>query len=236
MRAVSRQDLHAAAPGITARGYARGGSYARLTELICALAAGAPRPVRILDLASGASPLLAGVDPLRMNVHSFIRADRSADELALADGDRVRADAAHLPFADASFDLVACHLAFMLFDRPEQVVAELARVLAPGGEFLAILGGGPTARGGDALAWFADQLPSRPGRAALTEARWTHLFAGWTTSPWERWEVDLAGTLDEVAATLAANYERVDRAALRTAFPTDPIPCRAALYLARVRR
>jgi len=250
MRGVSRQPphaaLHASAPGIAARGYARGGSYARLGELVCALAAGAPRPLRILDLASGASPLLAGVN-LRMNVHSLIRVDRSLDELAhaaVADGgatgDRICADAAALPLAAASVDLVVCHLAFMLFADPAEVVAELARVLAPGGEFLAVLGGGPTADAAsarpNALAWFADQLPPRPGRAALTERRWLALFAGWRTSPWERWEVDLSGSLEEVTATLAANYEAVDTAALRAAFPRDPIPCRAALYLTRATR
>ena len=197
----------------TAAGYARGGSYAQLAALV-------PCDARTLDLACGGYPSSGlGVD---------------ASITALRDRPRaICADARALPFADGSFDVVTCHLAFMLFPDPPRVVAELARVLVPGGRFLAVLGGGPTAEGDDALAWFADRLPPRPGPAALTEARWAQLFAGWDTGPWERWALDLDGGLDEVAATLAANHPVVDRTALRDAFPTDPIRCRAAAYLAR---
>jgi SAM-dependent methyltransferase len=45
----------------------------------------------------------------------------------------VRADAAALPFEDGSFDAVTCHGALYLVDDAEAVIAEMARVLAPGG-------------------------------------------------------------------------------------------------------
>lgn len=199
--------------GMTAPGFARGGSYARLA----AHARG-----RTLDLACGDRRLgTIGLDAARAE---------------LAPGD-VCGDAHALPFADASFDTVLCHLAFMLFAEPARVVAELARVLRPGGAFVALLGGGPTAEGGDALAWFAARLPPRAGPAVLTEARWAQLFVGWRIAPWERVPLELSGTLDEVCATLAANDARFAHAAeLRAAFPRDPIPCRAVGWMATATR
>jgi SAM-dependent methyltransferase len=47
-----------------------------------------------------------------------------------------QADAMHLPFEDAAFDLVVCQFGVMFFpDRP-QAYAGIARVLRPGGAFL----------------------------------------------------------------------------------------------------
>lgn len=48
----------------------------------------------------------------------------------------VDGDAYALPFADASFDTVAASLVFCSLDRPAAALAELARVLRPGGIFL----------------------------------------------------------------------------------------------------
>jgi SAM-dependent methyltransferase len=45
----------------------------------------------------------------------------------------VRASATDLPFADASFDAVCCFAALYLIEEPLLAVAEIARVLAPGG-------------------------------------------------------------------------------------------------------
>lgn len=45
----------------------------------------------------------------------------------------VKGDAAHLPFPDASFDVVTCFEALSHFRRPEQALFEMARVCAPGG-------------------------------------------------------------------------------------------------------
>jgi ubiquinone/menaquinone biosynthesis C-methylase UbiE len=42
-------------------------------------------------------------------------------------------DAESLPFADHAFDLVTCRAAFHHFPRPGRVLAEMARVTAPGG-------------------------------------------------------------------------------------------------------
>lgn len=60
---------------------------------------------------------------------------RTADIRALA-WQVVDGDAYTLPFDDASFDTVTASLVFCSLDRPEAALAELARVLAPGGSFL----------------------------------------------------------------------------------------------------
>ncbi|MFP4248913.1 MAG: methyltransferase domain-containing protein [Armatimonadota bacterium] len=51
---------------------------------------------------------------------------------------RVTADARDLPFADASFDLVFFQNTLMWIDPLEDAVLEAARVLAPGGEIVAL--------------------------------------------------------------------------------------------------
>ena len=45
----------------------------------------------------------------------------------------VRGSATDLPFRDGSFDAVCCFAALYLIEEPERAVAEIARVLAPGG-------------------------------------------------------------------------------------------------------
>ena len=45
----------------------------------------------------------------------------------------VRADAADLPFADATFDAISCYGALYLMDDPFAALHEMVRVLKPGG-------------------------------------------------------------------------------------------------------
>jgi ubiquinone/menaquinone biosynthesis C-methylase UbiE len=45
-------------------------------------------------------------------------------------------DAEALPFADATFDVVACRAAFHHFERPQRVLAEMRRVVRSGGRLL----------------------------------------------------------------------------------------------------
>jgi SAM-dependent methyltransferase len=52
------------------------------------------------------------------------------------------ARAQDLPFSDASFGYVVCHMALMLMDPLEPVLAEAKRVLKPGGRLLAVVSGG----------------------------------------------------------------------------------------------
>jgi SAM-dependent methyltransferase len=51
-----------------------------------------------------------------------------------------RSDAACLPFADGTFDLIVTTDTFEHFPHPEPVVGEIARVLTPGGRLAALFG------------------------------------------------------------------------------------------------
>lgn len=222
--------FHATHPGITARAFARAGSY---DQLAARLPAG-----RVLDLACGDGPLLA-----RLGARA-IGLDLSREELGGAPR-VVQGRAQALPFATGVFDACACHLAFMLFDDLAAVVAELERVLRPAGRFVAVLGGGPTATGDDAFHRFAAILarhapaPLRLGDPrASSEAGWRALFAGWRDLHFERAELDLGGSFDEVWAFLGASYQVPPDAAaairdeLRDHTRGDPVACRAVVWYA----
>ena len=211
--------LHEARPGATSKALARAGSYEKLWARV--------RGTRILDLACGDRPMpgAIGIDMVR--------------ERGIAVQGRVQ----QLPFRDAVFDAAVCHLAFMLFDDIESVVAELSRVLAPDATFHALLGGGPVADGEDAFHVFARLMPKAPPMGDPRSKRpegWRELFAGWSEPTFERWELDLTGSFDDVWLFLGAAYslreaDRVKRE-LRAAFPSDPVPCRIACYYATVTR
>ncbi len=211
--------LHEARPGATSKALARAGSYEKLWSRV--------HGTRVLDLACGDRPMpgAIGIDLVR--------------ERGIAVQGRVQ----QLPFAGGAFDAALCHLAFMLFDDIEQVVAELHRVLAPGAAFHALLGGGPVADGEDAFHAFARLMPrSEPmgdPRSKRPEG-WRELFAGWSEPVFERWELDLSGSFDDVWLFLGASYslrdeDRVKRE-LRAAFPGERVPCRVACYYATVTR
>jgi len=215
---------------VTSRALARAGSYARL-------AAHVPRTGRTLDLACGDSYLASLIGAIGIDL-APTRLDEGVP--------LVVARAQQLPFADNAFSAATCHLAFMLFDELDSVVAELDRVLEPGAPFLALLGGGPTAEGNDAFHALAEHVRGGRGygdRRARSEDGWRELFGdAWRDITFERWELDLGGTFDEVWAFLGASYQLADgtvdaaRAALRERFSGHHVPCAVATYFARVVR
>jgi SAM-dependent methyltransferase len=204
--------FHAAHAGITSRVLARADSYQRLAERV-------PDGARVLDLGCGDGHLVRMLAPRC----TAVGLDLSIEELA---GVGVQGRAQQLPFADASFDAVVSHLAFMLFDDIELVVREIERVLAPNGTFIAMLGGGPTAGGADIFHRFLELAKPRAlglGDArAKSEAGWRSLFPDRAIT-FERCAIDLSGTFDETFAFLAASYEvdGVDLGAIRSALATE---------------
>jgi ubiquinone/menaquinone biosynthesis C-methylase UbiE len=91
----------------------------------------------------------------------------------------VRADAAALPFPDASFDAVCCFAALYFIARPFAAIDEMVRVLAPGGRvaLLASVARGPLPAGAlDAVVrpisgtrvFARDELSGALERAGLT--------------------------------------------------------------------
>ena len=101
----------------------------------------------VLDLCCGTGDMTLALDKLRPNQQPapIFAVDFSRNMLALAQpkfaGRNIRAieaDALHLPFADASIDLVTCAFGFRNLASYPDGLAELQRVLLPGGQ-IAIL-------------------------------------------------------------------------------------------------
>lgn len=107
---------------------------ARLGEL--------PAGTSVLDIPCGGGVAFRGLRPEREL--DYIAADLSPVMLrrARAEADRrgvhwikfTEADVEELPFPDASFDLCVTYTGLHCFPRPAAAVAEMARVLKPGGE------------------------------------------------------------------------------------------------------
>ena len=88
-----------------------------------------------LDVAAGPGMLSAA---LLGSVRRAVALDASAGLLAHAPEvvETIVGDASDLPFADGSFDIVTCVNGLHHLDHPELALAEMARVLAPGGRIV----------------------------------------------------------------------------------------------------
>ncbi|MCB9797953.1 MAG: class I SAM-dependent methyltransferase [Alphaproteobacteria bacterium] len=191
-------------------------SYARLADIAAAEGAG-----RVLDLCCG-DGLLIELTEARLPAAQVVGVDGSPAELVAAWsrlGPRARllqADAAALPLPEASVDVALCHMALMLLDDIDAAVAELARVLRPGGVFAAVVG----AAGRDAgYQVFLDPLFERleaeavpplgvVERRALSEEGLAGLFAAprWAELRTEVFEVGHAGSAEQAWADLSTMY------------------------------
>jgi SAM-dependent methyltransferase len=89
---------------------------------------------RTLDLGCGEGRVGA---ELQRRGHELIGVDSSERmvEMAREHHPAEVADASDLPFEDGAFDLVIAYMSVMNFDDPETAIAEVARVLEPGGRF-----------------------------------------------------------------------------------------------------
>jgi ubiquinone/menaquinone biosynthesis C-methylase UbiE len=133
--------------GLVATWYAKntGKSLAEFRALARRIAGEAPPQAAILEIAPGPGYLaieLAKLGPFHITgldiSHSFVRI---AQENAAQAGANVafrHGDAAAMPFADGSFDYVVCRAAFKNFGDPRGALAEMHRVLKPGGTALIV--------------------------------------------------------------------------------------------------
>jgi SAM-dependent methyltransferase len=98
-----------------------------------------------LARAAGPGGLALGVDISEPMLARAVEAQAGANVGFL------RADAQHLPFRDATFDAVTSLAVLQLIPEPSATLAEIARVLKPGGRVAIMV---PTAgRGGELLKW-----------------------------------------------------------------------------------
>ncbi|MGE0697769.1 MAG: class I SAM-dependent methyltransferase [Hyphomicrobiaceae bacterium] len=126
-----------AAAYLTSAVHAKGASLARLVELV------GPRKDWIaLDVATGAghtaavfAPHVAKAVASDLTPEMLEQTRKLAAEKDLSNMETAIADAEALPFSDASFDLVTCRIAPHHFPSVERFLAEVHRVLKPGGTF-----------------------------------------------------------------------------------------------------
>ncbi|WP_329034341.1 methyltransferase domain-containing protein [Streptomyces sp. NBC_00178] len=232
--------FHAEHPAVTAAAFARGrGPDGRSSyEILCDRVTGSSR---VLDLGCGDGLLLEHL--AASQERHLAGVDLSPESVALArrrpalSGARLeQGRAQQLPFADGSFDACVSHMALMLMADIEQVAAEVARVLSPGGVLACVLGGG--AVGGEAYELFSgsvrsalDEVPSARRVPALGDGRTRSRegldevlgSAGFGATDWETVRIDLSGTAEQVWGSLSGMYDlgpldRATVAALRRGF------------------
>lgn len=144
--------FHDARPGVTARAFGElamtvaGRHYGSSYELLADIVPRGAQAMRVVDIGYGDGHLLSCLACRQQAGLQLIGIDFSRGELAQGAwklGERAalacsRAQA--LPLSAASVDYVLSHMALMLMDEPANVLAELRRVLVPGGGFAAIVG------------------------------------------------------------------------------------------------
>jgi ubiquinone/menaquinone biosynthesis C-methylase UbiE len=105
------------------------------------IAESAPRDATVLDVGTGPGVLLVELARRRPDLH-LVGVDLSSDMVEAANrnlaslGGRAEArvgDVTELPFPDRHFDLIVSSLSLHHWDRPDVAIAELGRVIRPGG-------------------------------------------------------------------------------------------------------
>jgi ubiquinone/menaquinone biosynthesis C-methylase UbiE len=97
----------------------------------------------VLELACGTGRVTNHLDKRLAAAARIVASDLNPDMLTVARTivfsprvEWMEVDAQHLPFADASFDVVLCQFGVMFFPDKLQAFREVYRVLSPGGIFL----------------------------------------------------------------------------------------------------
>ncbi|GAB6987579.1 class I SAM-dependent methyltransferase [Nocardioides pyridinolyticus] len=153
---------------------------------------------RVLEIAVGTGRNLAHYDAeatvtgVDLSPEMLALARKYAAELGL-EADLREGDAAHLPFPDASFDTVVCALSLCSIPDPERAIAEMHRVLVPGGHLLLLDHIGST------WPWLVEQLTGRLAGEYQTRRQLPLvLAAGLIIEESERLK---AGTIERIRAT-----------------------------------
>jgi ubiquinone/menaquinone biosynthesis C-methylase UbiE len=143
------------------------------------------RPARVLDVGCGTALLAARVER-ELPGARVVGCDFSRGMLARAAAEgrlarRVQASAQALPFGDEHFDAVVSTEAFHWFPEPRAALAEMRRVLVPGGRLLVSLVNPPLeliGRAGRVVSgWLGEpaRWPTRGRMRALVEEAGLHV-------------------------------------------------------------
>ncbi|HEY7033994.1 MAG TPA: methyltransferase domain-containing protein [Thermomicrobiales bacterium] len=137
----------------------------------------------LLDVATGGGhvarifgPLVGRVVLADLTRPMLIEAMRFLYSSGLGGVDGVAADAEHLPFSGATFNLVTCRIAPHHFPRPDRFVLETSRVLKPDGRFILIDSTVPDGTLGDFFNRF-EKLRDPSHVRSLTIEEWSGLIA-----------------------------------------------------------
>ncbi|MCS0600360.1 class I SAM-dependent methyltransferase [Streptomyces sp. LP11] len=215
--------FHARHPAVTTEAFAGAraadgrSSYAILRDLVAGRR-------RVLDLGCGDGSLLellaatpgrrlAGVD-LSPDSLALARRRPALSTAALAE-----ARAQYLPFPDDGFDACVSHLALMLMADIERVVAELARVLVPGGLLACVTGAGGGGAGyellGELLPTALERTPPARRMPTLGDRRTRHpehlasllTTAGFAAPDQQTVPLDLSAPPEHVWTALSGLYD-----------------------------
>ena len=112
-------------------------------------------------------------------------------------------DAEHLPFADGSFDTVVCTLSLCTIPSPATAIAEMKRVLVPGGRLLLLDHVGSTWPPVYAAQWLLEQITIRAAGEHFTRRQLPLVqAAGFQVVETERLK---AGTVERIHAVKPAS-------------------------------
>ena len=175
--------------------------YARLAEPLVAAAAVQPGE-RVLDVATGTGAVAGSLDGVVVGL------DISAEQLRRNPlADKHVGAAEHMPFADASFDVVVCGFGINHFVRPRTALDEVRRVLNPGGRL--------------ALSTWLRPQPGYPPKDIVLRALERHAGRSRTRAG-EAVDVlsERVGTVDALSALLAeTGFSRVHVAIAEVSIP-----------------
>lgn len=159
---------------------------------------------RVLEVAVGTGRNLPHYD----SEASVSGVDLSPEMLALArehaaelgrEADLREADAAHLPFPEASFDTVVCALSLCSIPDPERAITEMHRVLVPGGQLLLLDHIGSTWPPLYGAQWLVERLTGRLSGEYQTRRQLPLVeAAGFVVEESERLK---AGTVERIRAS-----------------------------------
>jgi ubiquinone/menaquinone biosynthesis C-methylase UbiE len=143
--------------------------FSQWAPIVCD-AAGIRPGQRVLDVACGTG-IVARTAAARVNPGGAVTGiDTNEAMLTVArrvspDVDFRHADAALLPFDDASFDAVTCQMALMFFSEPRVCLAEMSRVTAPDGDVAVLVPAALTVQ--PAFAPFVEMVTRHAGPEAI---------------------------------------------------------------------